>query len=413
MFRFIHASDLHIDSPLRGLELKPGAPAGRIREATRQAFHNITSLCLEEGVAFMLIAGDVFDGDWRDFNTGLFFLRELGRLREADIRVFLVRGNHDAASEITRRLPWPEHVREFPAREPESVRLDAHGVAIHGMSYAQAAMTDNLVPRYPAPVRDHLNIGLLHTSAGGHPDHATYAPCSIAELVGKGYQYWALGHVHERAVLHQEPWIVFPGNPQGRHARESGPRSVTLVSVIDGQVAAAEPIVTDVVRFTTVTVALDADDDRARMLERARLALHEAMREADGHLVAARLRLVGACRAHAEIEAERAQTLAELEAEAIGLGEDLWLERVQFLTTPAVDLASLRESGGLVGTLLRRVRELNADPAAARAAIEEMLRPIVGTAPTEAQEFGRILDPTEVLAQAEALVAARLQEAAE
>src|SRR5260370_15349826 len=183
--KFIHAADLHIDSPLKGLAAYDGAPVERVRGATRRALHNLVDLCFAESASFLILAGDVFDGDWKDFNTGLFFVKELARLREVGTRVFIVRGNHDAMSEVSRQLTLPDHVHEFSDDAAETIVLDELGVALHGLSFAKREVRDSLVPRYPAPVAGALNVGVMHTSAGGSSIHATYAPCSVEELARK------------------------------------------------------------------------------------------------------------------------------------------------------------------------------------------------------------------------------------
>ena len=232
--KLIHAADLHLDSPLRGLRAHDGAPVERVREATRKAFRNLIDLCLKEQASALLLAGDVFDGDWKDFSTGLFFVKELERLRP--MRVFLVRGNHDAMSEVTRQLRLPPHVHEFSEDAAETIVVDELGLAVHGLSFSRRVTSENLVPRYPAPIPGLFNVGLLHTSADGRPPHQPYAPCHVEELVRKGYEYWALGHVHAHEVLHERPWIVFPGNTQGRHIRETGPKGCVVVGVHGGEV---------------------------------------------------------------------------------------------------------------------------------------------------------------------------------
>src|SRR5438552_1397988 len=232
--KFVHAADLHIDSPMRGLVRYEGAPLSAMRGATRRAFENLIDLCLEEKAAFLLLAGDIFDGSWRDYSTGLFFAMQLSRLRALDIPVVLVRGNHDAESRITKHLRLPSHVHELSVRAPESFEIPGAGVWVHGQGFATRAVTDDLAAAYPAAKRDALNIGLLHTSAGGREGHENYAPCRVETLVDKGYDYWALGHVHKREVLSEAPHIVFPGNLQGRHAREMGAKGATLVRVENG-----------------------------------------------------------------------------------------------------------------------------------------------------------------------------------
>ena len=206
-FRFIHTADVHIDSPLIGLTRHEGAAAERIRSATREAFDNLIGQAIDEQVAFVVIAGDLYDGDWRDFHTGLFFSLQMGRLAKAGIRAFILYGNHDAESQITKRLSLPDNVNAFSSRKAETFVLDEFKVALHGQSFRQRDVTDNLVPGYPDPVPRMFNIGVLHTALGGETGHENYAPCSLDELIAKGYDYWAFGHVHNGQVLHEHPHI--------------------------------------------------------------------------------------------------------------------------------------------------------------------------------------------------------------
>ncbi|HXU73957.1 MAG TPA: DNA repair exonuclease [Polyangia bacterium] len=373
---FVHAADLHIDSPLRGLDAYDGAPVERVREATRRALTNLVQLCLDERAAFLVLAGDVFDGEWKDFNTGLFFLRELNRLRDAGTRVFLVRGNHDAASEVTRSLTWPAHVHVFADDRAETVVLEEHGVALHGMSYPRREVKDSLLPNYPAPIDGALNIGILHTNAEGGTTHLNYAPCRVDELVRKGYDYWALGHVHAHEILHTAPWVVFPGNTQGRHIRETGPKGAVVVSVEDGAVLGVRHAPLDVVRWRELPLTLGSDEGVDELYDRAREAFVQARDEAEGRLVAARLVVDGATRAHAEVAAARDKVVGELRARALDVGDALWLEKIELRTRPAVALDELRASEGFVGELLRAVDEARRDPALA-AELRVQLQPLL------------------------------------
>lgn len=402
--KFVHAADLHIDSPLRGLPTYDGAPVERIRGATRRAFTNLIQLCLDERAAFLVLAGDIFDGEWKDFNTGLFFVRELERLRDAGTRVFVVRGNHDAASEVTRALTLPPHVHQFAHDRAETVVLDEHGVALHGLSFAQRKMPDSLVPLYPAPVAGALNVGVLHTSAGGYADHATYAPCAVDELVHKGYDYWALGHVHQQQILHRAPWIVFPGNTQGRQLRESGPKGCVVVTVDDGAIADVRPAPLDVVRWQELPLALDERDGLDELYERAQRALAAARDEAAGRLLAARLVVDGASAAHGEIEAARDRVVAELRARAFELGDDVYLERIELRTRPALSLEELRASEGFVGELLRQVAEARRDPAR-QAELLAALQPLVEKL---GDELGGAIDVAALLDEVEARLVSAL-----
>ena len=212
MIRFLHAADPHLDSPLQGLEIHDGAPVEVLRGATRRAFENLVQLAIEERVDFLVIAGDVYDGDWKDYSTGLFFRGQMVRLRDAGIPVYLIAGNHDAASIISKKLTLPENVYVFSTRSAESKEVASHPVVIHGRGFPHRAVPENFARDYPPAISGKFNIGLLHTSLTGRPGHDTYAPCSELDLRDKGYGYWALGHIHQPEVISKDPWIVFAGN---------------------------------------------------------------------------------------------------------------------------------------------------------------------------------------------------------
>src|SRR5512139_1526302 len=285
MFRFLHAADTHIDSPLDGLEAYDGAPVDALRGATRRAFENLVALALDERVDFVLLAGDVYDGDWKDFSTGLFFTRQMARLDAAGIPVYLLAGNHDAASVLTRRLSLPPNVQVFSTRTAETKEVPGVPVVVHGRGFPNRAVPENLVPDYPPPVAGRFNAGLLHTSLAGAVGHDTYAPCSLRDLEQKGYDYWALGHVHLPGVLAERPWVVFAGNTQGRHVRETGPRGCRLVTVDDSlDVVSCEHRALDVVRWSLVTVDLGGVDHEPSVHSLIGDALQQASREADGRL---------------------------------------------------------------------------------------------------------------------------------
>jgi DNA repair protein SbcD/Mre11 len=363
-FRFLHAADIHLDSPLRGLSGQEGSAAERIRTATREAFELLVGRAIAEQVAFVVIAGDLYDGDWRDYRTGLFFAAQMGRLNEADIPVFLLHGNHDAQSQITRRLELPGNVRVFAARAPGTFLLGDIGVALHGQSFAQREIRDNLVPGYPEPVAGAFNIGLLHTGLGGMGGHENYAPCALAELVAKGYAYWALGHVHQFQVLHRQPHVVFPGNLQGRHIRETGPKGAALVSVEDGEVREVAMISSDVVRWSVAPVAVDNAASVAEVLDRIRAGLEESLSaESDGRLLACRVVLQGLAPTHDQLLAAEEYLLAEARAIALGLGADrAWVERVKVATQPVAGPDVLAARGDALGELQRLLAEAGDDP---------------------------------------------------
>ena len=331
-FRFVHAADLHLDSPLRGLEADPTAPAELIRGATRRALGRLVDLAIEENVDFMLIAGDLYDGDWPDFGTGLFFSAQMRRLTQAGIPVFTIRGNHDAANRVTRSLRMP-HVILFDHAKAHTHRLEALGVAIHGQSFADQAIMEDLSRSYPPPVDGMFNIGLLHTSAEGYAAHARYAPCELPRLKAHGYDYWALGHVHERQELSQDPWIVFPGNLQGRHIGEPGAKGASLVTV-NGRQVTVEHRVLDVLRWAHAEIDLDGASDEAEAMVRIQSYLEQALREAEPRPLAVRITLTGTTAAHAALGADGLRDKVRNEAQGLTGEHRLWLEAVKLRTRP-------------------------------------------------------------------------------
>lgn len=349
--KFFHTADIHLDSPLRGLDRYEGAPSDKLRGSTRRALAALVDQCIAEEVDFLLIAGDLYDGDWTDYNTGLFFVGQMARLRDAGVRVFIVRGNHDAKSKILR---LPDGVKELSTSKAETIVLDDLGVAVHGRGYARVDTTDDLSATYPTARAGYFNVGLLHTAAEGREGHASYAPCSVDSLVRKGYDYWALGHVHAREVLHRDPWVVFPGNLQGRHARETGPKGASLVTVEDGRVKSVEHRVLDVARWAACQVDVGQASSVDDVLELCRKALSAEVEAASGRPLCARVSVMGSSRAHAALLKEPEKFRTELVTTANDLG-DVWLEKLQIRTRMLADLEALRDRDDPIGALLTKV----------------------------------------------------------
>lgn len=338
MIRFIHAADIHIDSPLIGLGRYEGAPVEQIRNATRKALENLVHIAITEQVKFVLIAGDLYDGDWRDYNTGLFLSKEMAKLRNEGIRVLIITGNHDAESNITKSLRMPDNVKIFSTKKPETVFIEELNIAIHGQGFHQRAVTENIAASYPEGLSGYFNIGILHTSVTGRDGHEIYAPCQIETLISKQYDYWALGHVHKREILHEDPWVIFPGNIQGRHIRETGPKGCTLVTIDDGKIISVDQRDLDVLRWCSCTVsALDADTPDV-ILERVREKVLEEYDQNPSKTLAVRILVAGSCNAHESLVKDPDQWISQIRADATDLsGGLIWIEKVAFRTSPKYD----------------------------------------------------------------------------
>jgi exonuclease SbcD len=369
--KFVHAADVHLDAPLRGLARYPGAPLAEVRSSTRKAFAGLVDLALEEEAAFVVIAGDLLDGASKDYQTALFLNSEAVRLRDAEIPLLVASGNHDAQSVLTKQLRLPENVKTFATRKPETVVLENVGVAVHGQGFGRREVFDNLAAGFPSAVDGCMNVGVLHTSVTGRPGHEGYAPCTLDELRAYGYDYWALGHVHTREVLSSDPWIVFSGCTQGRHIRETNAGGASLVSVEDGVVADVEHRTLDVLRWSLLKVDVtDLDEDA--MFDRVREAVADAVANADGRLVAVRLVVSGTTPLHRALVADNDRFVNEIRSLATGVASgQAWLEQLKIATEAPSDVARLVARDDAIGGLLRAIRTTRTDEdALARVASE-------------------------------------------
>jgi exonuclease SbcD len=390
--RFIHTADIHLDSPLNGLSAYPDAPAQQLRSATRDAFSALVDIAVDEKVDFMVIAGDLYDGTWRDFNTGIFFVREMGRLKRAGIPVYVLFGNHDAESEMTKKLEMPDNVHVFGPNKPQTFKLDGLSVVLHGQSFKQRDITTNLAVAYPAPTVGYFNIGVLHTALEGYASHATYAPCTVDELHAKGYNYWALGHVHEFEQWTGASTIVFPGNLQGRNVRECGRRGAVMVVVDDAGDVTVERIFIDVLRWEHLSVdASDCETLADVVLKTGRVL--ELLLDTDGEVPrAARITIQGHTKAHGALFGQEAQLRSEVLAQIASIGnERLWLEKVRITTKPLVDVERLHERMDAFTDLQAILEEAATDVDFIKE-LQSALAPFAAKAPLDLQEVVPLIE---------------------
>lgn len=361
--KFIHAADLHVDSPLRGLDSYDGAPVARLRGASRQALIALVELALEQQVAMVLLAGDIYDGNWADFRTGLFFREQMLRLRRSGILVFMVKGNHDAESQITKQLPEVEGVHVFSAYKSETIDMEALGVAVHGRSFPHRAVPEDLVPLYPDPLPGRFNIGLLHTSLTGREGHDSYAPTSVEVLCDKGYDYFALGHVHAREVVRpSDPRIVFPGNLQGRHAKETGPKGCELVTVEGGVITAAEFVPLEVVRWHQLRLDVSGLSSVDALARHFVGQANELVADARDRLHAVRLVIQGESALH-RLEAEQPGSIAAaIQAATQDLEDaDIWIKQIRLDLQSPLDRTAMAGRADAVGEVVRLVDAVSTD----------------------------------------------------
>ncbi|ESQ76187.1 hypothetical protein ABAC402_06970 [Asticcacaulis sp. AC402] len=320
-----------------------------VSNATRQAFVRIVDLCVDEGIDALILAGDLYDGDQTSMKTAQFFAGQMARLDSAGIRVFILRGNHDALSRITKELVLPESVVVFGGRA-EAMALDRKGalpdIVVHGLSFANPKAPESLLSKYKTPVSGAVNIGVMHTSLGGAVGHDPYAPCSVQDLEGSGFQYWALGHIHKRSAWVDTCTTVMPGNPQGRDINEAGPKSVSLVTVQDNGDITVEERNVSIAQFERLLVDVSGVDDWRDLVTTASTALRALRREVLTEHLIVRLRLTGKTPLSWRMrrDADLLQTEMNAQGEQVG---NTWIEKVEIATETGSAENGRAETGAL------------------------------------------------------------------
>lgn len=334
-FRFVHTADLHLDSPLKSLALRDSKLRNLIDGATRRTLSRLVDVCIDESVDALIIAGDLYDGQQKSIKTGAALSSEMRRLAASNIPVFLIKGNHDARSELTRDLQLPDNVHYFDGRGTP-FELGDHA-AIHGVSFAKPHCHDSLYPKYRPAIADRYNIGIMHTSLAGSDAHDAYAPCSVEELKSHGYDYWALGHIHKRQVYAEHPAVVMPGIPQGRDIGESGPRSITLVTLDGNNPPLLETRAIHTAEFQRVSVKIDTAMDWTAIIDATDSSLVQARKGCHAEHLIARPVLDGESALYFELVDGRERMLEELRYRCES-HDNIWIEKIILeISAPTID----------------------------------------------------------------------------
>ncbi len=304
-FRFVHCSDLHIDSPFKGVSGVDPALGKRLRGSTMGSFRGIVDLALREKADAVVIAGDIFDGADKSLKAQFKFCNELTRLSDAGIPSFIAHGNHDPLDSWSSSLEWPEGVTIFSGKDVQSVPIRKNGrdtARIYGTSFPQRDVFDNLALKFQRQKHKGFAIAVLHANVGGNTEHGKYAACSVEDLAGKGMDYWALGHVHTRQVLRaNDPAIVYPGNPQARNIRETGAKGCCLVTLQKTAPPSIQFFPTDVIRYFSEQLDLSNCSTLNEVLARIQSNCKLLSDAADGRDIMVRLTLVGQTPIHDEL----------------------------------------------------------------------------------------------------------------
>lgn len=356
--RFVHAADLHLDSPFAGFSATaPAHVAAALRDATFQAYEAIIELCLAEHVDALLVAGDIYDASDKSLRAQLRFVDGLKRLSAAGIRSFICHGNHDPLDGWEAGFVPPPGCHRFGAAV-EAVPFDPGDpgrAMIYGYSYPRQRVNDNIAREFTRADDSALAIGLLHCNAGSNTGHYPYAPCTIEDLAATRMDYWALGHVHTREVLRGSgPAIVYPGNPQGRHPNETGARGVYLVELAPGAAPTLAFHAVDRVRWSRLSVEIGPLGDVSALRDAIAAEVAAALEGADGRPIVYRLELAGRGPLHADFRRDNylGELRDELNREWQSQRQFAWCDRIADHSRPVFDREQARAGDDFLAELL-------------------------------------------------------------
>lgn len=378
-FRFIHCSDLHIDSPFKGLSAEKPELAKKLRASTSEAFQNIVHLAIQEKVDAVVIAGDIYDGKDKSLQAQFKFLQSLQELSDAGIPSFLAHGNHDPLDSRFATLKWPDLVTIFPGDKVEchSIQRDGKTLArVYGISYPTRDVRENLAVQFEQHSGEGFGIGVLHANVGGNPEHDDYAPCSIEDLVARKMDYWALGHIHAHQVLRPcDPAIVYSGNTQARHKNETGIKGCCLVTLNPNAAPEIKFVAVDSVRFVLETLDISCAQTLDDVIESVQTRSEEISANAGGRDVLIHLSLTGRAPAHEELRHKNnAEDLVEqIQSGLEGRTPALWVN-LAVQTEGTYDVENLKQGNNFIADLLALYEEFATREGDEK--LQEILKPV-------------------------------------
>ena len=367
--KFIHTADLHLDTPFKGLSNWNSDLASKLKDATFKSFRKIIDLCLNEKVDFLIISGDIFDSENKSLAAQLKFVSELKRLSENGIYTYFICGNHDPLSSWLEDLQLPENVFRFNSSKVGNIthRKDNNPVAdIYGISYQNKVVNKNLANKYqlisdPAPI----SIAVLHATIGKPGPHANYAPFRIEDVAGKGFDYWALGHIHKRQIIHEpNPTIAYPGNPQGRDFGEIGAKGCNLVEIMENNTPDIKFVPTQLIRFEEVQIDLtgeDKIDSLQDIIERARITIEDYDKNTS-YILRITLRGRTSLHSHLNEPGEIDDLLEHFNDDQLIQSNFIWIDRIEVKTQPVIDIDRVKKGTDFPAEILKTLGEYKNDP---------------------------------------------------
>lgn len=383
-FSFIHTADLHLDSPFRGISEVHEKIGLELTEATFRTFNKMIDLCIEKQVDFLLITGDIYDGADRSLRAQLLFRDGLKRLSESGIKAYIVHGNHDPLDGWSANLDWPKNVHIFKGKSVEKVLVEKDGeemAQIYGISFHNREIKTNLTNKFPKISQSKkalFTIGMLHCNVGTNTGHEPYAPCTLQDLITRNFDYWALGHVHKKAIINEDnPLVIYPGNPQGLHPKETGARGCFLVNVNENGEPTAEFIEIGFIKWFEEELSIDFLYTEQELISKIHNYIENIREEAGERSSVCRIILTGRSALHSSIARKGVldDILRDIREDEEGEKQFVWIESIEDNTNPEIDRKSLLERKDFIGDLVRLFEEFSHDKTKI-AELKEFLEPL-------------------------------------
>ncbi|MCF0154487.1 MAG: DNA repair exonuclease [Veillonella sp.] len=378
-FKFLQCGDLHLGAPFHYVEVPGSQVAQAVAEATYQSLANIVELAIAESVNFVVITGDIYNSEDHNLEAQIRFVRAMEALEEAQIPVYMIQGNHDPAESWRAQLTLPDNVHLF-SYEPDGLlaeryplMVDGHEVGgVYGISIGHGNEQVNMANYYTPRETDEFSLALMHGTVGSSTEHVVTGPCSLTDLIDRGMDYWALGHIHKRQVLNESPYIVYAGNTQGLHKKEVGPKGCYIVEVASNGQCQLHFHETAALRFETAFVSIADLAKESDIVEAVRQHM-DSLRTQTTQPVLLNVVLEGAGDLHSVCGRPEARQvwLQDLQGQEVGRQVFIMPYRMDDETLPVLDLASRRGLGDMVSDYLAAYDHTAANAESLRQIVKE------------------------------------------
>ncbi|WP_246938859.1 metallophosphoesterase family protein [Bacillus pinisoli] len=352
---FLHAADLHLDSPYLGLKHLPTPIFDRIQESTFVSFQNIVQLAIQKKVDFIILAGDLYDSEQRSLKAQIKLRDEFLRLQEEGIQVYIIHGNHDPLNGSWVPLKWPSNTHFF-SENIESKSFHKNGelqATLYGFSYPDRSVLENMAKQYKRGVQEGYHIAILHGTVATNKDHNPYAPFQLTDLKNSGFDYWALGHIHQRQVLQQNPPVIYPGNIQGRHRKETGEKGCYYVEMNEAGTNYTF-IETNSIIWETHEVQADNLINFDELLSLCKKEIEKLRRVNQGVIVQLKLVVNHELATIIQDQTEREMLIDLLLMNEESRSNFVWLHSIEYIEANARDRNSLKKDLHFYGDLLQQ-----------------------------------------------------------